>query len=88
MPKAKPTTNSVVEIKRYPSTLIHKHKSEDRDEYKGRNFLELMNYDVVFKPKPALVSYQVKSLSFINPVNRRYFSKDKMIPTDMNHVLW
>lgn len=38
MPKAKPTTNSVVEIKRYPSTLIHKHKSEDGDEYSSISF--------------------------------------------------
>lgn len=32
MAEVKPETSSVVEIKNYPASLIHKHKSEDRDE--------------------------------------------------------
>lgn len=38
MSKAKTATNSVVEIKNYPASLIRNHKSEDGDEFSTLSF--------------------------------------------------
>ena len=39
MAKVDPTTSSVIEIKNYPTALIHKHKSEKGDEFNSISFM-------------------------------------------------
>ncbi len=38
MAKTNQTTNSVVEIKNYPASLIHRHKSDNGDEFSSVSF--------------------------------------------------
>ena len=54
MAKANHTTNSVVEIRNYPASLIHKHKNEDGSEFESFSFLWNKNWASCVLPPGAL----------------------------------
>lgn len=54
MAKAKLETNSVVEIRNYPTSLIHKHKNEDGSEFESFSFLWNKNWASCVLPPGAL----------------------------------
>ncbi len=54
MAKVKLETNSVVEIRNYPTSLIHKHKNEDGSEFASFSFLWKKNWASCVLPPGAL----------------------------------
>ena len=54
MAKTNHTTNSVVEIRNYPASLIHKHKNEDGSEFESFSFLWNKNWASCVLPPGAL----------------------------------
>ena len=54
MAKTNHTTNSVVEIRNYPTSLIHKHKNEDGSEFESFSFLWNKNWASCVLPPGAL----------------------------------
>lgn len=54
MAKAKTITNSVVEIRNYPTSLILKHKNEDGSDFSSFSFLWKKNWASCILPSGAL----------------------------------
>lgn len=54
MAKTNHTTSSVVEIRNYPASLIHKHKNEDGSEFESFSFLWKKNWASCVVPSGAL----------------------------------
>ena len=54
MAKVKSETNAIVEIRNYPTSLIHKHKNKDGSEFTSFSFLWKKNWASCVLPSGAL----------------------------------